>query len=54
LPGTREVDVAGAPPGNTQEYSAALEVVAKETDAPATIVTSDDGPLITPRGGAVE
>jgi hypothetical protein len=47
------VEVAGDPPGNTQEYLAAVEVVLKETESPAEIVTSEAGELIVPRGGDV-
>ena len=39
---------------NHRKTDRLLEVVEKETDAPATMVTPEDGPLITPRGGAVE
>ena len=47
------MEVAGDPPGKTQEYFAAVEVVLKETEAPAVIVTSDAGEAIAPRGGDV-
>ena len=45
------VEVAGDPPGNTHEYRAAVEVVLKATDPTATIVVSEVGEVITPRGG---
>jgi len=47
------VDVAGVPPGNTQEYSEAA-VLEKLIALPAVIVTSEDGALIVPLGGAEE
>ena len=47
------MEFAGDPPGNTQEYLAAAELVLKETEAPAVIVTSDAGEAIAPRGGDV-
>jgi hypothetical protein len=52
-PGFCAVEVAGEPPGNTQPYLAALEVVENETVWPAEITTSDPGVPITPLGGVV-
>src|SRR4026209_1022659 len=48
------VDVAGQPPGNTQEYCEALVVVPKLTALPAIIVISLDGAVIAPVGGMKE
>jgi hypothetical protein len=45
--------VAGEPPGKTQEYLVALEVVLKETMLPAGIVMSEVGDVIAPLGGIV-
>ena len=53
LPGFCAVDVIGDPPGKTQEYWAAVEVVLKLTEAPASIITSEAGDVIIPTGGAV-
>ena len=53
LPGFLSVEVEGEPPGNTQEYLAAVEVVPKETMLPAAIVISEIGDVIAPSGGAV-
>ena len=44
----------GVPPGNTQEYLAAVEVVVKETMLPAAIVMSEVGDAIVPLGCVVE
>jgi hypothetical protein len=52
LPGLLAVEVAGDPPGKTHEYFAALDVVANETDAPATIWVSAAGDEMMPLGGA--
>ena len=54
LPGLCAVDIAGVPPGNTQEYLEALVLVPKLTALPAVIVTLPDGALITPLGGTRE
>jgi hypothetical protein len=54
FPGFCAVDVAGVPPGNTQEYLEALVFVPKLTTLPAVIVTLPDGALITPLGGTRE
>ena len=48
------VEVAGDAPGNTQEYFAAVVVVAKFTVCPAAIVTSETGDEMTPFGADVE
>ena len=53
FPGFCSVDVAGEPPGNTQEYLAALEVVLKETMLPVAMVRSELGDVIAPFGGVV-
>ena len=52
FPGVCDVEVAGAPPGNTHEYLAELDVVPKDTDIPAPIVTSEEGVEMMPLGGA--
>jgi len=54
FPGFCAVDVAGVPPGNTQEYLEALVFVPKLTTLPAVIVTLPDGALIAPLGGTRE
>jgi hypothetical protein len=54
FPGFCAVDVAGVPPGNTQEYLEAVVFVPKLTTLPALIVTLPDGALITPLGGTRE
>ena len=54
FPGFCAVDVAGVPPGNTQEYLKALVVVPKLIALPAVIVTSPDGAVIAPLGGTRE
>jgi hypothetical protein len=54
FPGFLSVEVRGEPPGKTQEYLAALEVVLKETVLPAAIVMSEIGEVIVPLGGVVE
>jgi hypothetical protein len=54
FPGFLSVEVRGEPPGKTQEYLAALEVVLKETMLPAAIVMSEVGEVIVPLGGVVE
>ena len=46
-------DVAGVPPGNTQELAAALLVVLKVTAWPVLIVTLPVGVDMAPCGGAV-
>jgi hypothetical protein len=48
------VDVAGVPPGNTQEYFEAVVGEPKLIGLPAVIVTSEDGVLIVPLGGTEE
>ena len=48
------VDVAGVPPGNTQEYFEAVVVEPKVTALPAGIVISPDGAVIIPLGGTEE
>src|SRR5579859_2855750 len=54
LVGFCAVDVAGDPPGNTQEYFAAVTLVVKFTVCPAPIVTSEAGDEMTPFGADVE
>ena len=54
LPGFRAVDVAGEPPGKTQEYLEALVPVPKLIALPAVIVISPDGVVIAPLGGTRE
>ena len=54
MPGFWAVDVAGVPPGNTQEYFAAALLVLKLTAAPATIPTLEAGEVIVPEGALVE
>jgi len=54
FPGFCSVDVAGDPPGKTQEYRFAVEVVAKLTELPATVVTFDPGDVIVAVGGVEE
>ena len=53
-PGFCIVDVAGVPPGNTQEYFGAVVVVPKLIVFPLVIVISPDGALIVPLGGTEE
>ncbi len=53
FPGFCSVEVAGEPPGKTQEYFAALEVVLKAIMPPARIVISEVGEVIAPFGGVV-
>ena len=48
------VDVAGVPPGNTQEYPEAVVLEPKFNALPAVIVTSVDGAVIIPLGGTEE
>src|SRR5215469_15203421 len=48
------VDVPGVPPGNTQEYPAAVVLEPKFNALPAVIVTSVDGAVIIPLGGTEE
>ena len=48
------VDVAGIPPGNTQEYFEAVLVEPKLIALPAVIVTSLDGAVIIPLSGTEE
>src|SRR5260221_1801407 len=48
------VDVAGVPPGNTQEYSEAVVPEPKLIALPAGIVISLDGAEIVPLGGTLE
>jgi len=54
FPGFCAVDVAGVPPGNTQEYLEALVLVPKLITLPAVIVISPDGAVIAPVGGTRE
>lgn len=54
FPGFCSVDVASDPPGKTQEYRFAVEVVAKLTELPATMVTFDPGDVIIDLGGVEE
>jgi hypothetical protein len=54
FPGFRAVDVAGVPPGNTQEYLEALVLVPKLITLRAVIVISPDGAVIAPLGGTRE
>ena len=53
FPGFCNIELVGEPPGKTQEYLAALEVVPKETVPPAAIVISEVGEVIAPSGGVV-
>ena len=48
------VDVAGVPPGNTQEYFEAVVPETKLIVFPAVIVISPDGAAIVPLGGTEE
>ena len=50
-PGFCAVEVAGDPLGKTHEYLAAVEVVPKETDPPATTIVSEAGVERIPFGG---
>ena len=52
FPGLRAVEVAGVPPGKTQEYAAAVALVENATEPPAWMVTSPAGASIEPDGGA--
>jgi hypothetical protein len=54
FPGFCAVDVAGVPPGNTQEYLEAVVLVPKLITLPAVIVISPDGVVIAPVGGTRE
>jgi hypothetical protein len=54
FPGFCAVDVAGVPPGNTQEYVEAVVFVSKLITFPAVIVISPDGAVMTPIGGTRE
>ena len=54
FPGFCAVDVAGVPPGNTQEYLEAVVLVPKLITLPAVIVISPDGAVIAPAGGTRE
>ena len=54
FPGFCAVDVAGVPPGNTQEYAEAVVLEPKLIALPAVIVTSVDGAVIIPLGGTEE
>jgi len=54
LPGFCAVDVAGVPPGKTQEYLEALVLVPKLIALPAVMVTSPDGAVMAPVGGTRE
>jgi hypothetical protein len=54
FPGFCAVDVAGFPPGNTQEYFEALVLVPKLIALPAVIVISPDGAVMAPVGGTRE
>jgi hypothetical protein len=53
LPGLCAVEVAGVPPGKTQEYFAAAEAVLNETEEPAGMVRSVVGEAMAPSGGVV-
>jgi hypothetical protein len=54
LPGFCAVDVAGDPPGNTQEYLADVVVVPNVTDCPAAIVVPEAGDEMIPFCADVE
>ena len=54
FPGFCAVDVAGVPPGNTQEYFEAVVLVPKLIALPAVIVLSPEGVVIVPVGGTKE
>ena len=54
LPGFCAVDVAGLPPGNTQEYFEAALFVLKLIALPTVIVISPDGVVMAPVGGTSE
>ena len=54
FPGFCAVDVAGVPPGNTQEYFEAVVPEPKLIALPAVIVISVDGAVIVPLGGTEE
>jgi hypothetical protein len=54
LPGFCAVEVAGDPPGKTQEYLADVALVEKDTECPAPMVMSEAGVEIMPLGGADE
>ena len=54
LSGFCAVDVAGVPPGNTQEYLEALALVPKLIALPAVIVISPGGAVMAPVGGTRE
>jgi hypothetical protein len=54
FPGFCAVDVAGVPPGNTQEYFEAAVIEPKLIALPAVIVISPDGAVIVPLGGTPE
>jgi hypothetical protein len=54
FPGFCAVDVAGFPPGKTQEYFEAVLLVLKLIAFPAVIVISPDGVVIAPVGGTRE
>ena len=54
FPGFCAVDVAGVPPGNTQEYFEAVVLVPKVITLPAVIVILPDGAVIAPAGGTRE
>src|SRR5678809_1489958 len=53
LPGFCNVEVAGVPPGKTQEYFVAAVAVPNETDPPAGMLTSAPGEAMAPSGGAL-
>jgi hypothetical protein len=53
LPGFCAVEVAGVPPGKTQEYFEAAVAVPNETAPPAVMVTSVPGEPMAPSGGAL-
>ena len=54
FPGFCTVDVAGVPPGNTQEYPEAVVPELKLIALPAVIVISEVGALIVPLGETEE
>jgi hypothetical protein len=54
FPGFCAVDVAGFPPGKTQEYFEAVLLVPKLIILPAVIVISPDGAVMAPVGGTRE
>ena len=51
LPGFCAVEVAGVPPGKTQEYFAAAVAVPNETELPVGMLMSEAGEAMAPSGG---